>query len=193
MSGGFAKFTEQGFQQAKAILQDVNGYDFNTAEKIRLMDSLIKGKFIIDEETNELEILKMRYWKGKFNTYTFGLNILPTLRCNFRCTYCYEKKKYGDMSNQTVDNIKKLAERKLSVSKLFCVSWFGGEPLLRFDVIEDLSDYFLKICKEKEAQYYASLTTNGYLLNEKKINMLEKIGIKVVQVTFDGLGKFIIA
>ena len=38
----------------------------------------------------------------------FKLILLPTEKCNFRCSYCYENYEIGQMSNQTMESIKKL-------------------------------------------------------------------------------------
>ena len=71
-------------------------------------------KFIIDDDVNELEILRIRNREAVRNQ-SYQLIINPTLECNFRCWYCYENHKKGHMNETTVENIKKLADEKPAV------------------------------------------------------------------------------
>jgi uncharacterized protein len=66
------------------------------------------------------------------------------------------------------------------------VLWFGGEPLMAFDVIEHLSQEFMKICKENNIPYTAYIISNAYLLDEEKAKKFEEYNIKGVQITIDG-------
>ncbi|MGQ9847575.1 MAG: radical SAM protein [Bacteroidales bacterium] len=63
---------------------------------------------------------------------------------------------------------------------------YGGEPLLKLDVIERLTQRFIEICSNNNVEYKASLVTNGFLLNEEKINTLMRCKILNCQITLDG-------
>ncbi|TOB11935.1 radical SAM protein, partial [Vibrio parahaemolyticus] len=62
------------------------------------------------------------------------LIIFPTEKCNFRCTYCYEKFEVGRMSNELIQGIKKFLEVRIPELDRLVISWFGGEPLLAKEV-----------------------------------------------------------
>jgi uncharacterized protein len=106
------------------------------------------------------------------------------LRCNFRCPYCFEaSQRDGQFMNKAtqarlIDWIKEHSNiRALSVS------WYGGEPLLAFDTICELTQRFLTL----DLSYYnAGLVTNGYLLDRKKIARLNELKISSIQITLDG-------
>jgi uncharacterized protein len=68
------------------------------------------------------------------------------------------------------------------------VSWVGGEPLVAFDILEELTDRFLELCSKYDCQYSHYLTTNGVLLNEEIIEKLTKGAAPMVriQITLDG-------
>ena len=53
------------------------------------------------------------------------------------------------------------------------VEWFGGEPLLCMDVIENLSKHFIDICRKAHKGYTAAITTNGYLLDLETFRKLD--------------------
>lgn len=114
------------------------------------------------------------------------LILLPTGQCNFRCTYCYERFRKGPMSSDICDGIRNLViARSLALSHLD-VMWFGGEPLLATDIIASLSRDLLEICRSRGIKYSATLTTNGYLLNEGRVALCLNSQIRNFQVTLDG-------
>ena len=120
-----------------------------------------------------------------------SLTICPTMGCNFDCPYCFENHKAGKMTEKTQNDVANLAERMLDASqnKVMFVTWFGGEPLLAPDVIESLSKRLMALCKKKGAEYSASIVTNGYLLTQENADILTRCGVKISQITLDGVGE----
>ena len=118
------------------------------------------------------------------------LTICPTMACNFDCPYCFESHRAGRMSEKTKSEVVSLAARMMSVSgaRRLNVTWFGGEPLLAPDIIEDLSGKLISLAGLTRAQYNASIVTNGYLLTEQIAEMLGRCGVTEAQVTLDGVG-----
>ncbi|MBQ3599326.1 MAG: radical SAM protein [Clostridia bacterium] len=118
------------------------------------------------------------------------LTILPTGKCNFKCPYCFELDKPFHRAKMTLENQKallKFVQKRVSKHKSLKVGWFGGEPLLEPDVIRNLSEGFMSICKARFLPYSSEMTTNGYFLNEEIFDMLYKCKIYNYQVTIDGL------
>ena len=120
-----------------------------------------------------------------------SLTICPTMGCNFDCPYCFENHKAGKMTEKTQNDVANLAERMLDASqnKVMFVTWFGGEPLLAPDVIENLSKRLMALCEKKGAEYSASIVTNGYLLTQENADILTRCGVKISQITLDGVGE----
>jgi uncharacterized protein len=121
---------------------------------------------------------------------TVNLTICPTMGCNFDCPYCFENHKSGKMSAEVQDDVIDLAERMLEVSgaKKLSITWFGGEPLLAPDVIESLSERLTALAEEKGVDYRASIITNGYLLDQKTVDLLDHAKVTRYQITLDGIG-----
>ena len=114
-----------------------------------------------------------------------NLIILPTEKCNFRCTYCYEDFTIGKMSATTSNAIKKLIQSRFDDLQFLNISWFGGEPLLNKEIIYDISDFVLKN-KPSSLNFTANITTNGYLLDEMTLKKLIECNINIFQISLDG-------
>ena len=119
-----------------------------------------------------------------------GLTICPTMGCNFDCPYCFENHGSGKMSEEVQDDVVALAERMLDVSgsNNLDVNWFGGEPLLAPDVIEALSERLMALVEKRGGTYDAGIITNGYLLTQEIVDMLDRCRVTSAQITIDGLG-----
>ena len=118
-----------------------------------------------------------------------GLNKLTlqvTQRCNFRCTYCdftnYEghrnrvhapKTMSWDVAKRAVD----FFVSRIRDSQMVDIGFYGGEPLLEFDLIKQVISYLEDEMEGK--QYSLSLTTNGSLLS---LNVAEYLYRKDVSV-----------
>jgi len=115
------------------------------------------------------------------------LIILPTEKCNFRCTYCYEDFAIGRMSRSTVGAVRELVRKRLdSGLRHLSVSWFGGEPLLAWEIIQKLSSSFASDCKQAECSFSSGMTTNGYLLTLDRVEELASYNSANFQITLDG-------
>lgn len=191
--GGLAKVRIEECPETQKILQEPNKYKADTEEKKKLKESLIRGKFIIPEEMNEIDILKIRHRRARFSPHNLSFTIEPTLASNLRSIYHpVESYPVEKMSEGIQEGIVKLVESEVIERnrKNLHVKWSGGEPLLEFSIIEKLSEKFQKICDEVHCQYLATLTTNGYILNNKVIERIIGLGIIGVQITIDVLSDF---
>lgn len=147
---------------------------------------LVEKGFLIDPRIDEAETLLDAMDKARSHRGGLSLTILPTLACNFRCVYCYESHTARSMTPEVEAAVLRLVEERLSPGEKLSVTWFGGEPLLRLDIIERLSEGFLKICHDRKSGYAASMISNGFLLTREVAERLDKIRVSRVQVTLDG-------
>ena len=116
------------------------------------------------------------------------LTICPTVACNFDCPYCFQNHIRGSMSQKVQDDTVALAEQllKLSGAHKLRVRWFGGEPLLYPDIIDNLSRRLIDLADRYGADYKAWIITNGYLLTQDICDMLGRAKVTSAQITIDG-------
>lgn len=113
-----------------------------------------------------------------------------TQRCNFRCKYCvfsghYAYQRTHKKTDMTWKTAKAAIDWFLRSSKKTeerAITFYGGEPLLKFDMIKKVIEYV----KKKKLDVHYSFTTNGYLLGSRKIaDFLAKNDI-AIQISLDG-------
>jgi uncharacterized protein len=174
-------------------LHDAVSNNFFTNLDNETMSALEKQGFIVNDSIDEYgrHMNRSKQFKMDMNSDLSTFVIAPTMACNLRCVYCFECGKYSKeiMSEETQDHIfnfitKTLIERNKKRIKL---TWFGGEPMLAYPVIEKLSIRFIDFCEKHNIQYTSSMVTNATLLNEEIISdLVNKYHLTNMQITLDG-------
>ena len=110
--------------------------------------------------------------------------------CNLNCSYCFasQGKYHGDRALMSFEVGKRaldfLVENSGSRHNLE-VDFFGGEPLMNFDVVKQLVAYARSIEKEAGKNFRFTLTTNGMLIDDDVIEFANKECSNVV-LSLDG-------
>ena len=110
--------------------------------------------------------------------------------CNLNCAYCFASQgKYsGERAVMSFEVGKRaldfLVENSGSRHNLE-VDFFGGEPLMNFDVVKQLVAYARSIEKQKNKNFRFTLTTNGVLIDDDVIEFANKEMSNVV-LSLDG-------
>lgn len=112
-----------------------------------------------------------------------SVTITTTLKCNARCSYCYEKGVIqADIKEGSEKKILEFIKRHNTTNEVHLI-WFGGEPLLNSDFMDSLS----RLLKDQNIEYSSYIITNGSLLDARIIkDKFELWNIKDMQVTLDG-------
>lgn len=153
------------------------------------IQGLSHASIIVPEDMDEIEALREKRNQLIESVSIIGLQILPTLACNFSCPYCYEPSNENacTMSEKVMDAIVAHLEKQIRpTTRYLNVLWYGGEPLLAIDGIQRLSQRFLDVCKMHHLLYSGSMITNGYLLTRKNVRILLENKVRFCQVTVDG-------
>ena len=146
-----------------------------------------KGGFIVEDNVDEIEAVKKLSEKEDFRKDVFMLIVNPTLNCNFSCWYCYEQKNIvSEMKETTLSSLKSLIDNICDKYETLHLSFFGGEPLLKFSkIVKPLMDYAEKVCDETQCNLYFSFTTNGSIITSQMIEYF--VGKNILfQITVDG-------
>ena len=151
-----------------------------------MLQQMFQTGLLVNDNVDEKEALLALNKVCRFSDSSLSLTIAPTLACNFKCSYCYEKGvTYSSMSESLINNIGSFFEDTLSQIKELSISWYGGEPLLALDTIEKITDMFKSKISGK-CSYNADMVTNGYLLNTDVAKRLRRLGVENIQITLDG-------
>ena len=110
--------------------------------------------------------------------------------CNLNCSYCFasQGKYHGERAVMSYEVGKRALDFLIENSgtrRNLEVDFFGGEPLLNFDVVKDLVKYARSIEKEKGKNFRFTLTTNGVLIDDDVIDFANKEMSNVV-LSLDG-------
>jgi sulfatase maturation enzyme AslB (radical SAM superfamily) len=141
---------------------------------------------------DSLFILSKRDLKMKTDTSSFikrtpadftTLSLVPNQKCNFNCSYCYSAE---GRSAKVIDRAvlhkgldffidrQRIAPQTL---KMFVSG--GGEPFVTQDITCHALEYAHERAKQQGFQLWASVVTNGSIVNDKIINVLKRHGTSV--------------
>ncbi len=110
--------------------------------------------------------------------------------CNLKCKYCFaeEGEYHGKRELMSLEVGKKAIDFLIKASgtrKNLEVDFFGGEPLMNFDVVKGIVEYARSIEKENGKNFRFTITTNGILLNDEIMDYINKNMHNVV-LSIDG-------
>jgi len=110
--------------------------------------------------------------------------------CNLNCSYCFasQGKYHGDRAVMSYEVGKQALDFLIENSgsrRNLEVDFFGGEPLMNFQVVKDLVAYARSIEKEKGKNFRFTLTTNGVLVDDDVIQWANRECSNVV-LSLDG-------
>lgn len=188
--GGDLEFSDF-WQKKEEITEDI----------LRTIDGTIRAE--VDEAFSEIRELKEN---GLLFTEDIFEEILPDLKkretvvkalclhiahdCNLSCKYCFagEGQYHGErglmsyeVGKAALDFLIENSGNRVNLE----VDFFGGEPLLNFDVVKRLVEYGRNREKPCNKKFRFTLTTNGVLLNEEVMEFANKEMANVV-LSIDG-------
>ena len=110
--------------------------------------------------------------------------------CNLNCSYCFasQGKYHGERAVMPFEVGKQALDFLVAHSgsrRNLEVDFFGGEPLMNFQVVKDLVAYARSIEKEKGKNFRFTLTTNGMLIDDDVIDFANRECSNVV-LSLDG-------
>lgn len=112
--------------------------------------------------------------------------------CNLECSYCHASGKYFTPLTETSpkemswDTCKKAVDffcERIDNSDSHFISFYGGEPLLKFDMIKEIVKYIHE--RFEKGKFRFNLTSNGTLLNREIIDFFAENSVNMM-VSLDG-------
>ena len=135
-------------------------------------------------------------YEGLATTYKNNSKVIKALclhvahTCNLNCSYCFasQGKYQGDRALMSFEVGKQAFDFLIANSgsrRNLEVDFFGGEPMMNWDVVKQLVDYARSIEKEHNKNFRFTFTTNGVLLDDEVIEYLNREMHNVV-LSLDG-------
>lgn len=157
-----------------------------------LIQYLTERGFIHDDENKDDILLKEAYneYHEQLLQCPIKFTISLTYDCNARCPYCYIGENLGTeglVKPEMVDKAFEFIEHISNQRDPSCpkhITLFGGDPLINIPEQRKVVEKILRMSQERG--YEVDAVTNGYDLCDFA-DMLKKYGVKIIQVTFQGL------
>ena len=100
--------------------------------------------------------------------------------CNLRCKYCFaETGDFGmgkrmtmdfDVAKKAIDFVIEKSRGRRNIE----VDFFGGEPLMAWDTVKKTVAYARSLEEEKNKKFRFTITTNGLMLDDEKIDYINE-------------------
>lgn len=173
------------------LLDKYKDYDDVTEEELNLcyedITGLIEAKQLYTPDTFEDMAGTFKERSGNV-IKALCLHVAHT--CNLNCSYCFasQGKYHGDRALMSFEVGKRALDFLIENSgtrRNLEVDFFGGEPLMNWDVVKDLVKYARSIEKEHNKNFRFTLTTNGMLIDDDVIEFANKEMSNVV-LSLDG-------
>lgn len=161
------------------ILEKYKDRDDVTAEDIDLcfddIETLKKEGRLFAEDTFEKTASAFKKRQGVLKAICLHV----AHDCNLACKYCFAGKGEYDgpkglMSFETGKRALDFLVEQSGTRHNLEVDFFGGEPLLNWDVCEKLVEYGRSIEKKYNKNFRFTVTTNGVLLNDEIMDFCNK-------------------
>lgn len=160
-----------------------------TADNTRPVQELLKARFLVpvEEDTPGQSVDRLRRLREKALKNRDGrigfMRISLTERCNMNCSYCFQQRLFkSGQPDMSVNRFEEIMNWFIAHNegRSPAIQYFGGEPLLRFDLIE-LGNDMLRSAKQRGQlkNFTQVLTTNGTLLTDEVSKFLVANGFDV--------------
>lgn len=168
-------------------IQKIKDYEDEIVENIEEFTYLINNNFIVKSDRNELlerdkKIEFIRKKIAETGDSSIGyMRVSLTEQCNLRCKYCFVNEIISDRSNMSEEMFRKAVETLISGSKSPRIQYFGGEPLIRMELII-LGHQMLSTAQKYGHidNFTEEIVTNGTLLTEDKMNFFIENNIALI-------------
>lgn len=111
------------------------------------------------------------------------LSLILTHACNLSCSYCYMGEHHAGA--MTADVARRAVELGFAESEALRVAFFGGEPLLAWDLLVETATFARRRAAERGGSVTFQVTTNGTLVDRPRAAILRDLGVRVA-LSLDG-------
>lgn len=149
-----------------------------------------KAGYLLPHSIKEIQHYSVDCMSDYLSRKVESVTLQVTQNCNLRCDYCVYSGTYANRNH--ANRQMNFSTAKQSIDFLFAnsseiqnlnIGFYGGEPLLEFELIKDCVRYVEESYEEKKCGY--SITTNGTLLTDEVLTYLFQKRF-IILISMDG-------
>lgn len=175
------------------IVDYINGYheciENNLSDELKL---LISKGILSNNKLEQIEHPMTEYIEDILDNYVNSITLQVTQNCNMKCRYCSysgdgildRKRNTNSMSVETAKKAIDFLYDKSNENEHVTIAFYGGEPLIKYNLIKEIVDYSNKKFIGKKITY--AITTNGTIINDEIIELLSKNNFNTT-ISLDGV------
>ncbi len=186
------KISKDLYEYLHKVCTEDSVLDFeDAAENNSAISNLIKAGFLSSNRLEEIIHPQTDIVEYILNNKLSMLTLQVTQKCNLRCEYCvysgnYEHNRTHSNKKMNFETAKKGIDFLINHSmdsNSISIGFYGGEPLLEFELIKRCIIYAEEVAEGKELLF--SITTNGTLLNNEVASFLNEHKVSIM-ISLDG-------
>lgn len=152
----------------------------------------LTDKYNLDSITDDWEPRRKKRWDNLFaRRNVHCIELMVSQECNMRCEYCYGNGSFGgngfmnwSTAKQAVDwLLDAVGDLSFPHGSELLISFFGGEPLLNYPLIQKTIEYVWDERKRRDVLF--SITTNLSLLTDDMLDFFVRHSVGLC-ISFDG-------
>jgi len=163
-------------------------YDANSMAAVEVDDQAAEdvaaGKMTFSPESG-LHCAEKPQFRFFHQTEYLFLVLEATHACNLACQYCFVRNYYPEQGGMMPMGTARGAVDLLTPKQSIAVGFFGGEPLLNWDLITGVTAYVKDLTAKRGVDRTLHITTNATLLDDERIRFLDENGFSLI-VSLDG-------
>ncbi|EPY6469955.1 Cys-rich peptide radical SAM maturase CcpM [Clostridium sporogenes] len=182
--------SEDVYNVIKNVLNNQTIENINTYKNLHSIKKLQDEGFLSTNKIDKIEHSATELISYYLDNSIKMIILQVTQQCNFRCEYCVYSGGYNNRSHSnkkmSLETAKKGIDfliRHTSNIDEIAIAFYGGEPLLEFDLIKKCIEYAEEKTEGKKVGFY--VTINGSLLNNEIISYFNKHKV-VLTISLDG-------
>ncbi len=159
-------------------------------DKCHTVNTMIKDGYLSNNKIQKIEHPATEYLEDILDNKLQTLTLQITQQCNLRCKYCVYSGSYINRRHSDKIMSFDIAKRGIDFliehsrnSQILNLGFYGGEPLLEYDLIKQCVNYIQEKAEGKKVTF--NITTNATLLNEENIKFFMENNIDIM-ISLDG-------
>ena len=156
-------------------------------------DKLLVVEAIVPSCENELSVVIKRNKAAIADMGTLYHVIQPSAMCQLGCSYCGQTHTKNNVSSELYESLLGRIESKFEGKQYrhVQIGWFGGEPLMGYAQIRDLTPKLQAMATLHGCTYSGKVVTNGLSLKESVfLELVQKFSVNEIEVTLDGIATY---